>query len=107
MRPSASVSTTSTGGGNTSPSAGKPKPGGVLRLDLDREAQNFNPMLKEGGVEEAALGGIYTPLLRLEMSPEVGYTGAKVLPNMADKWEVSADATQYTFTLRKQAPSRP
>lgn len=91
---------TSSGGGAPAADAG-PKYGGTLRLDLDREAQNFNPMLKEGGVQEAVLGGVFTPLLRLEMSEAVGYTGAKVLPNMAERWEVSPDAASYTFYLRK------
>jgi len=90
-----------TGGGGGPVAAADPKSGGILRLDLDREAQNFNPMLKEGGVQEAVLGGVFTPLLRLEMSEAVGYNGAKVLPNMAERWEVSPDATSYTFHLRK------
>jgi len=100
---SVACSTPSQGGGAAAPAAGdgRPKPGGILRMDMDREAQNFNPMLKEGGVQEAALGGVYTPLLRLEFSQAVGYTGTKLLPNMAESWEVSADATTYSFKLRK------
>ncbi len=80
---------------------GGPKLGGVLRIDVNAETETLNPMLKDGPTQQLALGGIYNPLLRLEMGEQVGYTGVKILPNMAESWQVSPDATEYTFTLRK------
>jgi len=78
-----------------------PKIGGIIRLDVDGETESFNPMLKDGPTQQLALGGIYTPLLRLEFGEQAGYTGGKILPYMAEKWDVSPDATEVTFTLRK------
>ena len=95
--PAAAPAAAPAGGGQA---ANQPKSGGIVKLDLPADPQNLNPMFKEVNQQEIVLGGTYLPLLRLEMNEQAGYTGSKILPFVADKWEMSADATQVTFHLR-------
>ena len=88
------------GAGGGAPGPAGAKSGGIVRLDLSNDPQNLNPMVKEVNQQEVVLGGTYLPLLRLQMDEQSGYTSSKILPFVADTWEISPDATQVNFHLR-------
>ena len=58
----------------------------------------FNPQLVDSGITSEALSPqLYDTLLKLD--PETH----KPVANLATSWEVNAEGTEYTFTLRKQS----
>lgn len=79
--------------GNRPASApGEPRPGGSLILP-GGEPSTLDPALVRDVATAAYLYEIYSGLVTL--SPELA-----VVPDMAERWEVSPDGTVYTFTLR-------
>lgn len=72
--------------------AGTPRSGGSLVLP-GGEPSTLDPALVRDVATAAYLYEIYSGLVTL--SPELA-----VVPDMAERWEVSPDGTVYTFTLR-------
>lgn len=57
--------------------------------------ENFYPGVNTTGTSFDANEPVYNRLVDFE------YGGTKVVPSLAEKWEVSADGKEYTFHLRK------
>jgi dipeptide transport system substrate-binding protein len=57
--------------------------------------ENFNPQINTTGTSFDASAPIYNQLVEFERG------GTKVVPGLAEKWEVSPDGKTYTFFLRK------
>jgi peptide/nickel transport system substrate-binding protein len=70
-------------------------PGGVLRFARRDDSDNLDPVTNDGNVNIWIFMNIYDQLVRV--TPD----GASLEPALAESWEVSADATTYTFHLRQ------
>ena len=70
------------------------KRGGTLVLGLEADPGHFNMILKPGTTVEVPGANMYNKLLTLD------YNNNPV-PELAHKWEVSADGKRITFHLRK------
>ena len=57
--------------------------------------ENFNPMISYTGTSFDAQRPLYSQLTGF------AYGGTEVVPNLAEKWEASADGLTFTFHLRK------
>jgi len=57
--------------------------------------ENFYPGVNTTGTSFDANEPIYNRLVEFE------YGGTKVVPGLAEKWDISADGKEYTFYLRK------
>jgi len=77
------------------PVAVTPKPGGVLRL-AGSEPVTLDPALVEDVYSAEYITKIFSGLVTLDESLEV-------VPDLAERWEVSKDGTVYTFYLRENA----
>ena len=75
--------------------AGKPSAaGGTLTFAIENDVIDFDPMLSRAFVDRNAHYQIYDSLVRID---ETG----KIIPWLAEKWDVSNDGKQVTFNLRK------
>lgn len=75
------------------PTDGPAKRGGILKIGLPINPQHFDP--HQGSITYV-LVNIYSHLMTREMS-----TGASVIvPDLAERFEVSSDSLSYTFYLR-------
>src|SRR5215216_2990809 len=59
--------------------------------------ENFYPGVNTTGTSFDAAEPIYNRIVEFERG------GTKVVPSLAELWDVSADGTVYTFHLRKNA----
>ncbi len=57
--------------------------------------ENFYPGVNTTGTSQDATTQVYNNIVEFERG------GTKVVPGLAEKWDVSADGTVYTFHLRK------
>jgi dipeptide transport system substrate-binding protein len=57
--------------------------------------ENFYPGINTTGTSQDVTTQVYNNIVEFERG------GTKVVPGLAEKWEVSADGTVYTFHLRK------
>jgi len=57
--------------------------------------ENFYPGINTTGTSQDATTQVYNNIVEFERG------GTKVVPGLAEKWDVSADGTVYTFHLRK------
>ena len=94
------AATTATGGAPTSqaaPAQTAAKPaaaGGTLTFAMENDVIDFDPMVSRAFVDRNAHYQIYDSLVRIDES-------GKIIPWLAEKWDVSSDGKQVTFTLRK------
>jgi peptide/nickel transport system substrate-binding protein len=71
--------------------------GGVLQMGRESEFQpNFNPMQVSTGTQTQICDLIFGRLLKVD-------TDLNLIPDLAESYEISDDATQFTFTLRQDA----
>ncbi|MBI2909313.1 MAG: ABC transporter substrate-binding protein [Chloroflexi bacterium] len=78
------------------PAADQPKYGGTLRLATQGDPPSFDIQRDSSNVTAYPIGPAYSGLLRSDEA-----TPDKIVPDLAESWEVSADGTVYTFRLRK------
>ena len=80
----------------------EPKRGGTLTGLVASDPNDWD-MRSQGksGVNAQQHGLVYETLLRFKKGPDVEYASQVLEPRLAEKWDVSADGTTYTFTLRK------
>lgn len=71
------------------------KYGGVLRTHAGEDLVHFDPHLQPTVRTHQRVAGSYNRLFRYSF-----YTKGEVVPDLVEKWEVSADGKLYTFTLR-------
>ncbi len=85
----------------TPPAAdGPPKSGGVLNLRIATDPFSFDPPLN-GNTVPSSISPAYESLLSFKIAPDVKYAEHVLVPELAERWEVSPDARTFTFTLRK------
>ncbi|MCA1648328.1 MAG: ABC transporter substrate-binding protein [Chloroflexi bacterium] len=89
--------TTAVAPAQTAPAQAASKPaasGGTITFVIENDVIDFDPMLSRAFVDRNAQYQIYDSLVRVDPS-------GKIIPWLADKWDVSADGKQVTFSLRK------
>jgi len=74
--------------------AGQPKRGGILKVGLQADPTSLDPQKTSLTALFHVTEHIYSMLVRLK--PDL-----TVEPDLAEKWDISADGKTYTFTLRK------
>jgi peptide/nickel transport system substrate-binding protein len=81
--------------------AQQPKRGGVIRI-AEREAPGLDPHLSISFLTHSYVSLSYSQLVRFPNGPEQKHPADfSILPDLAEKWTVSADGRVYTFNLRK------
>lgn len=68
--------------------------GGTLTFALENDVIDFDPMLSRAFVDRNAHYQIYDSLVRIDQT-------GKIIPWLAEKWDLSTDGKKMTFTLRK------
>ncbi len=70
-----------------------PVPGGTLRISHAQTVLDINPLTLSGSAEYVLIDMVYSRLTRM---------GRDSLPHpdLADRWEANADATEFTYFLR-------
>ncbi|MCG3775878.1 MAG: Heme-binding protein A [Nitrospira sp.] len=80
----------------------KPKPGGIYRQNITDDMFNWDMSLQASSVPNPFYTKVaYSSLLGRKLATDVPYGATVVEPNLAESWEVSADAKTYTFHLAK------
>src|SRR5947209_10618558 len=74
--------------------AGQPKRGGILKVGLQADPTSLDPQKTSLTALFHVTEHIYSLLVRLK--PDL-----TVEPDLAEKWDISADGKTYTFNLRK------
>jgi len=69
-------------------------PDGILRFSLGGEVSVLNPILSTDTASSAVEGAIFTGLVKVNEKLEM-------VPDLAERWEVSKDGKIWTFYLRK------
>lgn len=67
---------------------------GTLTIGRREDGTTFDPIKSAQNVDFWVFSNVYDVLVRVDKS------GTKLEPGLAEKWEVSADNTVYTFTMR-------
>ncbi len=75
---------------------GTPVDGGVLRRRLIGDPSTLNAILQTGVPEQQVLQYVSRNLLDFD-------SRLRLVPGLAEKWEVSADGRAFTFSLRREA----
>lgn len=83
----AATPTTDTGSSGSS--------GGSVILARGTDSENLDPVTQDGNINIWPFLNIYDPLIKIADS------GTELIPELAEKWDVSDDGTEYTFTLRQ------
>jgi peptide/nickel transport system substrate-binding protein len=68
--------------------------GGTVTFALENDVIDFDPMLSRAFVDRNAHYQMYDSLVRIDPS-------GKIIPWLAEKWDLSPDGKKMTFTLRK------
>ena len=76
--------------------SGTPAEGGTLRRRLIGEPATLNPILQTGLPEQQVLQYLSRNLLDFD-------SGMRLVPGLAESWEVSPDGREYTFRIRPEA----
>ncbi len=80
----------------SAPAAGQPRRGGVLKYALNTDPPKLDPAASgPTGAIDTVCSMVYSRLVNYK--PDT----SGVVPDLAEKWEVSPDGKVYTFTLRK------
>lgn len=78
------------------PDTPSPVRGGTFVAAITQDPGHFNPGITTGFNVHAVTGSIFNGLVELAAD-------AQPVPDLADSWDVSDDATQYTFYLNRNA----
>ena len=70
------------------------KRGGILKAAFSADPAGFDPVRGPSGMSHVVIEQVYSTLMALD--PD-----AKPYPELAEKFDVSADGLEYTFTLRQ------
>lgn len=80
--------------------SGTPRYGGVLNARMPSDPFSFDPPLS-GNTVPSSFGSAYESLVTFKNGPDVRFDEHVLAPELAERWEVSADARTFTFYLRK------
>jgi ABC-type transport system substrate-binding protein len=81
-----------------------PREGGAYRYPLLEDPGLFDPAVQQQGDGVAVLHQVYEGLVRFEEQDD----GAlKIVPCIAERWSANADATEWTFRLRRGVMFQP
>ncbi len=88
--------------GQAADGGGKPTHGGVLNARSPNDPNSWD-LSQKGDLEpdRTVLAASYDSLLGFRAGPDTDYTALVIRPELAERWEVSPDATTFTFHLRK------
>lgn len=86
----ATTAAAASGGAATAPG----KPGGTLKVALNAELGKLDPAFSGQFVERQVFYNMYDSLVAADPN-------LKIVPALAESWEISADGKTYTFKLRK------
>src|SRR5712692_4997628 len=78
---------------SASAAAGAPKPGGTIRVGLDSEIANLDPMKSSLVVDRQIMYNAYDALVAVDKD-------LKIVPSLAESWDTPSPGT-YVFHLRK------
>ncbi len=95
--PSSAVLPTSSSG------AHQPKPGGTLNVHVSPDPFNWDITFSRSTPNGDAVALAYDSLLGFKKGPEYEFNQLELQPELAERWEVSADAKTFTFHLRRGA----
>src|ERR671933_568305 len=85
------------GGAATTAPAGASKPaggGGAITFALEDDPINFDPLLSNAFIDRNVHYQIYDSLVRIDVN-------GKIVPWLAEKWDIFQDGKTVTFNLRK------
>jgi peptide/nickel transport system substrate-binding protein len=68
--------------------------GGTLTFAMENDVIDFDPMLSRAFVDRNAHYQMYDSLVRIDPT-------GKIIPWLAEKWDLSSDGKKVTFTLKK------
>ncbi len=80
--------------GGGAPAAGKPVAGGTITFVLEDDPINFDPLISRAFIDRNVHYQMYDSIVRIDAS-------GKIVPWLAEKWDVSSDQKTITFSLRK------
>ncbi len=72
-----------------------PTAGGEITDAIVGEVKYINPILAQSDAEKTASSLIFSGLIKIEND--------QIVPDLAEKWEITNDGKKYTFYLRKDA----
>jgi peptide/nickel transport system substrate-binding protein len=93
-KPAAAATTAPAAQPTQAPAAAAPARGGELIVGKDQEAPGIDPAKNPATAAIRVFDLLYSRLTRLDDQ-------MRAVPDLAEKWDVSADAKTYTFNLRK------
>jgi peptide/nickel transport system substrate-binding protein len=101
--PSATLSTPSSTPATTtqsSPATAGPVRGGVLRTAVLRDPPDFNPYMNSAFFVQFHGAAVFSGLVKADPQKEQ-VTLQTVIPDLAERWDISSDGKTYTFYLRQ------
>ena len=78
-----------------------PKSGGTYTILSAADPDMLDPHRQSSIYTHMLAGLVYNKLVTYETGPNVAYTDYNVVPDLAERWEVSEDGKTYTFYLRE------
>jgi len=79
-----------------SPDQNTPQDGGTTIRRLDQDVVTLNPIMAQSDADRRVDFLLFTPMVHLDAD-------LQAIPGLADKWEIGANGTQYTFHLNPSA----
>ena len=79
----------------------EPKKGGTYTILAAADPDMLDPHRQSSIYTNSLAGLVYNKLVSFETGPGVEFTDYKVVPDLAERWEVSDDGKVYTFYLRE------
>ncbi|MER2155705.1 MAG: ABC transporter substrate-binding protein [Solibacillus sp.] len=78
-----------------------PKSGGTYTILTPADPDMLDPHRQSSIYTHMLAGLVYNKLVTYETGPNAAYTDYNVVPDLAERWEISDDGKSYTFYLRE------
>lgn len=78
-----------------------PKSGGTYTILTPADPDMLDPHRQSSIYTHMLAGLVYNKLVTYETGPNAAYTDYNVVPDLAERWEISEDGKSYTFYLRE------
>ncbi|MBI2906636.1 MAG: ABC transporter substrate-binding protein [Chloroflexi bacterium] len=95
-RPATSGAVATTPAATPKPAAEQPKYGGVLTRAIERDPDSLDLQRESGSPSSTTMFNVYQGLVRFHPIQH-----EKIMPELAESWDVSADGKTYTFKFFK------